>query len=118
MIGVNLTRLASIDEVSPREYELLTTQNRDLLKRFPLVAELLGGPVSIEKVEPGKFITVAELAEAIGQTERAARRLLERGEIPGARRTTPGVKNSPWLIPAEAPAKYVTRHEGRTNGTR
>jgi hypothetical protein len=48
------------------------------------------------------WITVPQLADGIRRTLGTTRNLLERGLIPGAERKTPGVKNSPWLIPASA----------------
>lgn len=59
-----------------------------------------------EKPEPS--ITVPQLATAIGQSDGATRNLLDKGLIPGARRKTPGKSNSPWLIPASAPGKYLS----------
>lgn len=56
-------------------------------------------------------ITVSELAASIGRTDGTTRALLDRGLIPGAARKTPGVKNSPWLIPATSPDRFL---EGRS----
>jgi hypothetical protein len=60
--------------------------------------------------DANNYITVKQLADEIGQTDGATRRLLERGLIPGARRKTPGVKNSPWIIPASASETYLAQH--------
>lgn len=57
------------------------------------------------------LIDVTALAEQIGRSVGNTRRLLEQGQIPGAARKTPGVKNSPWLIPATSPARFL---EGRS----
>jgi hypothetical protein len=57
------------------------------------------------------YISVAELAQRLGQTDGATRRLLELGSIPGARRKTPGLPNSPWLIPANAATKFLATFE-------
>ena len=53
------------------------------------------------------YLTVAELATALGQSERTTRQLLNHGLIPGARRMDPRAGRSPWLIPTDAPAKYL-----------
>lgn len=58
-------------------------------------------------------ITPKELASAIGQSEHTTRRLLDKGLIPDARRKTPNVKNSPWIIPASAPTEYLASHNGK-----
>jgi hypothetical protein len=54
-----------------------------------------------------RYLTVGELAAALGQSERSTRQLLNRGLIPGARRMDPGAGRSPWLIPDDAPDLYV-----------
>lgn len=56
---------------------------------------------------PVGLITVAQFAEQIGQTDGSARRLLNTGLVPGARRMNPAAKRSHWLIPATAPADYL-----------
>jgi hypothetical protein len=56
------------------------------------------------------LISVHELAHAIGRTTGATYRLLDQGHIPGAERISPGTKNSPWLIPEEAAARFLSRH--------
>jgi hypothetical protein len=60
---------------------------------------------------PTDFISVAELARQIAVSNYVARKLLDRGDIPGARRNTPKLANSPWLIPATAPAAYLSRFD-------
>jgi excisionase family DNA binding protein len=55
-------------------------------------------------------ITVQQLAEQLGLSRPTVDRLLAAGRIPGARRNVPGLKGSPWLIPADAAAAY-TRQE-------
>lgn len=63
-------------------------------------------PASLELL-----IDVTELATQINRSVGTTRRLLDAGQIPGAERKTPGVKNSPWLIPATSPARFL---EGRS----
>lgn len=58
-------------------------------------------------------VTVNDLARGIVQSDYTTRRLLERGRIPGARRKTPDVKNSPWLIPEGAARAYLALHDAR-----
>jgi hypothetical protein len=53
------------------------------------------------------YLTVRELADALGQSERSTRQLLNHGLIPGARRMDPLAGRSPWLIPADAPSRYL-----------
>jgi hypothetical protein len=55
------------------------------------------------------YLSVRELADALAQSEGATRRLLKHGLIPGARRIDPLAARSPWLIPPDAPAKYLQR---------
>ena len=55
------------------------------------------------------YLTVRELADALGQSGRTTRQLLKRGLIPGARRMDPLAGRSPWLIPPDAPSRYVER---------
>jgi hypothetical protein len=65
------------------------------------------GPLNASS--PDELIRVAELAAGIRRTEGTTRRLLDASHIPGARRKTPGVKNSPWLIPASAVEAFNRR---------
>lgn len=58
---------------------------------------------------PAAYLTVRELADALGQSERTTRQLLKRGLIPGARRMDPLAGRSPWLIPPDAPSRYLQR---------
>ena len=53
------------------------------------------------------YLSVPDLAEALGQSERTTRQLLNHGLIPGARRMDPLAARSPWLIPPDAPSKYL-----------
>jgi hypothetical protein len=53
------------------------------------------------------YLTVRDLADALGQSERTTRQLLNHGLIPGARRMDPLAARSPWLIPNDAPSKYL-----------
>jgi Helix-turn-helix domain len=53
------------------------------------------------------YLTVHELADALGQSERTTRQLLNHGLIPGARRMDPLAGRSPWLIPPDAPSRYL-----------
>jgi hypothetical protein len=53
------------------------------------------------------YLSVGELANALGQSERTTRQLLNHGLIPGARRMDPLAGRSPWLIPQDAPSKYL-----------
>lgn len=67
-------------------------------------------PASLATVtlHPGSaYLTVPELAAALGQSERTTRQLLNHGLIPGARRMDPLATRSPWLIPPDAPSKYL-----------
>ena len=61
------------------------------------------------------YLTVAELATALGQSERTTRQLLNHGLIPGARRMDPHAGRSPWLIPLDAPGKYLERFYERAS---
>jgi len=56
-----------------------------------------------------RYLTVAELADTLGQSERTTRQLLNHGFIPGARRMDPLGSRSPWLIPPDAAGKYLER---------
>jgi hypothetical protein len=53
------------------------------------------------------YLTVGELADALGQSERTTRQLLNHGLIPGARRMDPLAGRSPWLIPPDAASRYL-----------
>jgi hypothetical protein len=53
------------------------------------------------------FLTVDELAGRIGISDATARTYLERGLIPGARKADPTRPKSRWLIPEDAPARYM-----------
>jgi hypothetical protein len=68
-----------------------------------------GGVSLIGRPAPS-YIKVNKLADELGQTTNATRRLLDRGLIPGARRITPGLANSPWLIPPNAAEEYLATH--------
>ena len=85
------------------------------LRRFERLRETrqrLSGTLSTRSPDEGT-ISVPELARGIGQTDGVTRGLLERGMMPGARRKTPGKKNSPWIIPASAADEYLAQHNGR-----
>lgn len=122
MIRVGFSRLLELleqpenDNTLSRKFARQLYELRTLKRRFPLV--FIGAVARPQCRHREPYITVAELADAIGQAVGAARRLLDGDKIPGARRKTPDVKGSPWLIPADAPARYLAQHEGRTNGTR
>ena len=58
------------------------------------------------------LIGIGELADALHVSEWTVRQLLNRDAIPGARRKTPGLAKSTWLIPATAPSLYLARFEG------
>jgi hypothetical protein len=105
-----------VDAAGRREFGRILFKLQVLKQRFPLV--FVGSVARTHGRSGEPFISPSELAEAIHQPEGAARRLLARNEIPGGRRKTPDLKGSPWLIPADAPARYLALHEGRTNGTR
>lgn len=66
---------------------------------------------SAATVEPARLISVRVLADGIGVSEATARAYLERGLIPGARKADPTKKKSRWLIPADAPARYLQQKE-------
>ncbi len=61
------------------------------------------------------YLTVRDLAEALGQSERTTRQLLNHGLIPGARRMDPRAGRSPWLIPLDAPEKYLEQFYERAS---
>ena len=61
------------------------------------------------------YLTVRDLADALGQSERTTRQLLNHGLIPGARRMDPRAGRSPWLIPLDAPAKYLEQFYERAS---
>jgi hypothetical protein len=61
------------------------------------------------------YLTVRELANALGQSERTTRQLLNHGLIPGARRMDPLAGRSPWLIPPDAPSKYLEQFYENTS---
>jgi len=63
--------------------------------------------VELLPTQPPRYLTVAELAAALGQSERTTRQLLNHGLIPGARRMDPHAGRSPWLIPLDAPTRYL-----------
>lgn len=65
--------------------------------------------------ERPRYLTVAELATALGQSERTTRQLLNHGLIPGARRMDPHAGRSPWLIPPDAPSKYLQQFYERAS---
>jgi hypothetical protein len=77
--------------------------------------ELTATRVQLLPAEPPCYLTVAELAAALGQSERTTRQLLNHGLIPGARRMDPHAGRSPWLIPLDAPAKYLQRFYERAS---
>jgi hypothetical protein len=66
-------------------------------------------PTTVALDRRAAYLTVAELADALAQSQRTTRRLLNHGLIPGARRMDPLASRSPWLIPPDAPAKYLER---------
>jgi hypothetical protein len=68
---------------------------------------LAGTTLVAAPTAPAGRITVAEFAARIGQTEGSARRLLNTGLVPGARRFNPASKKSHWIIPATAPDDYL-----------
>ena len=63
--------------------------------------------VELLPAQPPHYLTVADLAAALGQSERTTRQLLNHGLIPGARRMDPHAGRSPWLIPLDAPSRYL-----------
>jgi hypothetical protein len=71
--------------------------------------------ISLLSPDRPRYLTVAELATALGQSERTTRQLLNHGLIPGARRMDPRAGRSPWLIPLDAPAKYLERFYERAS---
>jgi hypothetical protein len=77
--------------------------------------ELAATRVRILPVEPPCYLTVTELAAALGQSERTTRQLLNHGLIPGARRMDPHAGRSPWLIPIDAPGKYLEQFYERAS---
>ena len=66
---------------------------------------------------PGRsaYLTVRELADALGQSERTTRQLLNHGLIPGARRMDPLAGRSPWLIPPDASSRYIDQFYERAS---
>jgi hypothetical protein len=77
--------------------------------------ELTATRVRVLPAEPPCYLTVTELAGALGQSERTTRQLLNHGLIPGARRMDPRAGRSPWLIPIDAPAKYLEQFYERAS---
>lgn len=71
--------------------------------------------VRVVPTDPPCYLTVSELAAALGQSERTTRQLLNHGLIPGARRMDPHAGRSPWLIPLDAPTKYLERFYERAS---
>ena len=71
--------------------------------------------VPLAEIEPPRFLTVGELAAALGQSERTTRQLLNEGLIPGARRMVPSAGRSPWLIPADAADRYISQFYERAS---
>lgn len=65
--------------------------------------------------QPPRYLSVSELAAALGQSERTTRQLLKHGLIPGARRMDPLASRSPWLIPADAPTRYLEQFYEKAN---
>jgi len=61
------------------------------------------------------YLTVRDLADVLGQSERTTRQLLNHGLIPGARRMDPLAARSPWLIPHDAPSKYLEQFYGNAS---
>jgi hypothetical protein len=57
------------------------------------------------------WISVKQLADAIGRTVGTTRNLLDLGLIPGAERKTPGLPNSPWLIPPTSPNAFKLKEK-------
>src|SRR4051794_20510570 len=107
VLAINLRELA--EPLAAPERARLTAENQELRRRHTgLIEAAFGG--AIPAADPRRRVTVSELAEGIGQSPYTTRKLLERGAIPGARRTTPGVPNSPWLIPAGAHTAYLAEH--------
>lgn len=71
---------------------------------------------NVELIAPEpRYLTVAELATALGQSERTTRQLLNHGLVPGARRMDPSTGRSPWLIPIDAPSKYLQQFYERAS---
>jgi hypothetical protein len=66
-----------------------------------------------DDLTPAVRLTVEQLATEIGQTVGATRKLLTNELIPGARRIDPLAARSPWLIPADAPARFLAQFDRR-----
>ena len=66
-----------------------------------------------------EVVTVAEAATDLGISRQAVAQLIERGELPGAKRETNGHGNPggrpKWLIPVRAVNKVKARREGRAS---
>jgi len=97
--------------------QLSESEEAQLLRRLGRVRAarrqlVLDGPATA----PPAFLTVPELAEAIGVSEATARTYLERGLIPGARKADPSRPKSRWIIPADAPTRYL--EGGSDDGSR
>jgi hypothetical protein len=121
MVTLNLGLGASLNEAMCETHaafrrilaaERTTTADRDsranVARNAPRAVDAKVGAPSNGRTTPG-YVGPSELADALGQTVGATRRLLDRGSIPGARRITPGLSNSPWLIPPNAAEEYLAR---------
>ncbi len=81
----------------------------------PTATDAMTGGIQVLSPERPRYLTVAELAAALWQSERTTRQLLNHGLIPGARRMDPRAGRSPWLIPLDAPAKYLEQFYGQAS---
>lgn len=71
-----------------------------LARRLEVLLKASGPPAATS------YLTVQEYAERLGVSRSTADRLLAGGHVQGAARKTPGVKNSPWMIPEAAVAQH------------
>lgn len=60
------------------------------------------------------FYTAAEAAERLGVSKVTVIRWIELGQFPGAHKSNPALKNSPWRIAAKTVADFETARRDHT----
>jgi NADPH-dependent curcumin reductase CurA len=66
-----------------------------------------------ERVSVEKFISAANVAKRFNVTARTVVRWIADGDLPGSFRVTPGVKNSPFLIPLSSVEEFEKKFPER-----
>lgn len=64
-----------------------------------------------------EYIGVAQVAKRFNVTARTVVRWISEGELPGSFRVTPGVKNSPFLIPVASVEAFAKKRPPETSDT-